>query len=202
MSNPVLKISTSEETRYDFDVAINGLDENSNPEVRFVVESAGFDAAIPCQKGAKGGWSVCIPALPLTEAKGFKVEVIVEGYHFVPVTGGVQLITKPKVGLAETFTAVEQERPSVTASFSAPSEPIIEAEVPLEKKRLLEYADLDRHDRKELSANIKGSAAVLKKAAGLLETLAGRDTISTTALSEVVGLVRKSIASVEVKIYV
>ncbi len=193
----VLKINTNEATRYDFDVAINGLDSSATPEVRFVVEGASFDAAIQCTKSAKGGWEVCIPALPMTEAKGFKVEVIVDGYHFIPVTGKVQLVSTPRVGLAENFRAVQQEKPTVQASFTPKA--VVEAKA--SAKTLLEYQDMSSQERRNLSTSIKGAAHVMKKASSVFESMANRDIASMEALGDTLKLLRKSIASVEMHIY-
>ncbi len=197
MSLPTLKISTSDETRYDFDVSINGL-EDSAPEVRFIVEGGDFDASVACVKSSSG-WSVCIPALPLTEAHGFRVEVVVDGYHFVPVTGDVQLISTPKVGLKETFTAVETVRPSVSASFTGVETVMVETKA--EKKRLIEHADLGSRDRRELSQRMIATATILTKSSKLLEDMVDKEHISTQTVANIFEVVQKSLASVEVKIY-
>lgn len=195
-----LKINTSEETRYDFDVSIDGLDANANPEVRFVIEGESHDTAVKCTKGKLGGWSVVIPPMPLLETSGFKVEVIVDGYYFMPVSGGLQVISPPKVNLKETFTSPIADKPSVSASFSGAMD-IIKETVISEKRTLLEFADLSPKTRRALAADVGTASMVMKRAADLLEIVHGREEINITSLTEIMNIIKKTVASVEVKIY-
>lgn len=198
---PSIRISSTEATKLDFDVSIQGLDETKkkNADVRFVVEGASYDAVIRCTDNGSR-WAVNIPPMPLTEAKKFRVEVIVDEYYFVPVSGNLQVVTPPKV-MAEGFTQTEEKiKPAVSASFGTLTESIVEE--PQAPKTLLEYAAIAEAEQRDLNRAIKGLSVVMKKASDILDESIAAGNISTQTVSNVMGLIEKALASVEVKIYV
>ena len=117
-----IKLSNSKDTELEFDVAIQGLTEETaaKADVRFVIANADgkFNMSVGCVKSQGTKWLARIPAPKLQESsQDFRVEVIVDGYYFEPAAGKLQLISEPTVGITENVSAPV----SVTAAFSQPT---------------------------------------------------------------------------------
>lgn len=186
MTRPSLQIKTNEENNIDFSLSVSGI-QGSEPDVRFVVEGADYAASFPCSRSSDG-WNVIIPKMPLTEAAGFKVEVIVDGYYFVPVEGDVDLVSPPKVAVQEGFASTATTKPTVEATFSA-------APAPKAEKKLVESFEKPA----EISRRIAGTAKVFRSAADVLSEM---ENPTPEQIDKILGLVKKTVASVEVQIYV
>lgn len=126
-----LKINPSKSSTLEFDVMIQGLEESTKPNVRFVVVSSGsdFSYAFNCAKSdKKNQWVVKLPAIPtlMDEDVTFHVEVIVDGYYFEPASGKIDTIGEPAVVFEQVAV-----KPTVTASFvvTQDDEPLAELDV-------------------------------------------------------------------------
>lgn len=197
MAGPTLKINNTKTTDHEFDISVQGLDATSEIDVRFVVESVdGFDASIRCTKTSGQRWAVSIPPMPVCESKSFKVEVIVDGYYFVPASGALQVISPPRVEMSEAMTPMI-EKPSVIANFGMTSSTVSAPE----PKNLVEYSDLGSRQRTDLEKNLRGLSSVMNKASTILDQYLQEGSVDTVSISKVIGLVRQAVTSVEVRIY-
>lgn len=126
-----ISLNPSKPSELDFEVTIQGLDDDELPLVRFVVigESSNYDHSFRCTKieDEKHGWSVKLPTLDHIEgdAAPFRVEVIVDGYYFEPAQGEIAFIKKPDIKIGKK----KASRPTVTTSFKVKQddEPVAEA---------------------------------------------------------------------------
>lgn len=114
-----ISLNPSKPSELDFEVTIQGLDDDEQPLVRFVVigESSNYDHSFRCTKieDEKHGWSVKLPVLDHIEGESapFRVEVIVDGYYFEPAQGDIAFIKKPDIKIGKK----KATRPTVTTSF-------------------------------------------------------------------------------------
>ncbi len=188
MSNqPVIKLHNSKETEFEFNVAIQGHGSESQPMVRFVVENVkGYNVALDCQSTGKDLWSVKVPAIStLEENHNFRVEVIVDGYYFVPTTGLVEVQKAPQVSVRESFktgTDVNADSP----------------------KQLLQYYDLTEAEQDILQSKTKQAGILLQKAGKIME--AGFDAnstkpLDTKSLNKMIEMVKESVDNIKSKLF-
>lgn len=118
-SDPSIKINPHKSADLEFDVVVNGTDDNK-PDVRFVIEDECCDRMYKCVKGeTKNSWCAKLPVLTdlKKESYQFRVEIVVDGYFFTPAKGKLAMVQDPTV----KFQA-ESARPSVTTSFTVKQE--------------------------------------------------------------------------------
>lgn len=195
---PVIRLHNSRETEFEFDVAIQGPSEESKPVVRFVLENVkGYNVAIDCESSGSNKWAVKIPALnQLSENHNFHVEVIVDGYFFVPTAGLVEVTSPPQVAIKESFATKKIEKPMVSATFE-------NVELVPAKKKLVEYQDLDLRDQIALHNQTVKTGAVLTKAGKIMEN--GFDTkqskmLDSKSLSNLIRMIKESLDNINNKI--
>lgn len=126
----VIKVNNTKETNLEFDIAIQGLMEDSNPntDVRFVVKNVNnkYNVSVKCARNENNKWVANLPALQLeSKSQPFQIEVIVDGYYFAPASGTLEVINEPKVKIKEE---ADKKQIKVTASFEGSS--IVEESVP------------------------------------------------------------------------
>jgi hypothetical protein len=119
MTDTTIKLSNSKNTDLEFDVSIQGLNEDTidTADVRFVITNADdrFNMSVKCIKTEGTKWMARIPAPKLQNpTQDFRVEVIVDGYYFEPVAGSLILVSEPTVGITEHVAPTV----SVKAAFS------------------------------------------------------------------------------------
>lgn len=106
---------------FDFKLDVEGIDPK-DALVRFAIDDNGVFHSFACEKGENSVYSVYVPALPFLEKKTYpcKIEVVIDGYFFTPMTGSVVVAERPKV----TITPVpEPEQPQeVTEPKKTPEE--------------------------------------------------------------------------------
>lgn len=115
-STPSIKINPSKNAELEFEVVVKGSNDNSPPDVRFVIEDTSYDRLFKCTRTKKDNqWQVKLPILHdlSDESYTFRVEVVVDGYFFTPATGSMALIRDPDVKFTSPSTP-----PSVTTSFT------------------------------------------------------------------------------------
>lgn len=195
---PVIKLHNAKETEFEFNVAINGPSEEATPVVRFVLENVkGYNVAIDCAQSGDDNWAVKIPALQLLdENHNFHVEVIVDGYFFIPTQGLVEVVQAPQVAIKESFAAQQtQEKPKVTAKFDT----VVET-----KKPLREFYDLTESEQDDLHKKTKQAGLLLQKAGKMME--AGFDQksakpLDTSTLNKMLSIVKESVDSLSTKLF-
>lgn len=105
----IIKVNKNKPTTVDFDLNIEGVDNQKKTTVRLIIEGVvgGCDIAIAATKGNDGQWSVRIPNLKNFEDKKYNVslEVVVDGYHFVPASGELMLVDEPTVKIVSETVA-------------------------------------------------------------------------------------------------
>ena len=195
---PVIKLHNAKETEFEFNVAINGPSEEATPVVRFVLENVkGYNVAIDCAQAGDDNWAVKIPALQnLNENHNFHVEVIVDGYFFIPTQGLVEVVQAPQVAIKESFaTQQTQEKPKVTAKF----ESVVEA-----KKPLRQFYDLTESEQDDLHKKTKQAGLLLQKAGKMMESGFDQKSakpLDTSTLNKMLSIVKESVDSLSTKLF-
>lgn len=195
---PLIKLHNAKETEFEFNVAINGPSEEATPVVRFVLENVrGYNVAIDCSKTAEDNWAVKIPAIQnLNENHNFHVEVIVDGYFFIPTQGLVEVVQAPQVAIKESFTTQQATgKPKVTAKF----EQVTEAK----EQKIREFYDLTESQQDDLDKKTKQAGLLLQKAGKMME--AGFDhnaskPLDTKTLDKMLSIVKECVDSVKTKL--
>lgn len=138
-----------------FDVSIEGLDDNT-PDVRFVISGAtvGYDVTLPCEHVDDNTWVVEVPKLPVKKAAtlSFKIEIVVDGYYFVPAKGEIKATTGPTVSVKNTkVTAIQTIAAESTSHVDLPissssvssavDDPSVDAAREVEEVVPVEYID-------------------------------------------------------------
>lgn len=115
MTEPTIKINPSKPCELEFDVTIQGSDEEK-PVVRFVMSGCeGYDCMFPCEHIEGSKWRANLPVLThfTKPTVHFRVEVIIDGYYFEPADGTVQMMTDPSVKVSS-----KSSKPKVATSFT------------------------------------------------------------------------------------
>lgn len=196
---PLIQLHNAKETEFEFNVAINGLSESTQPIVRFVLENVkGYNVTINCQQLEEGNWSVKVPALKnLNETHNFYVEVLADGYYFIPTTGLVEVVHAPQVTIKENFTIQKvQPKPVVSAKVD-------NVEVQYEPQ-LRQFYDLTEAEQDVLQAKTKQAGILLQKAGKIMESgfdPASHKPLDTATLDKMIGMITESVASIKSKIF-
>ena len=199
MSNqPLIKLHNAKETEFEFNVAINGPSEEATPVVRFVLENVrGYNVAIDCSQTAEDNWAVKIPAIQnLNENHNFHVEVIVDGYFFIPTQGLVEVVQAPQVAIKESFANQQVTgKPKVTAKFEQVTE--------TKEQTIKEFYDLTESQQEDLDKKTKQAGVLLQKAGKMME--AGFDhtaskPLDTKTLDKMLSIVKECVDSVKTKL--
>lgn len=191
---PVIRLHSAKETEFEFDVAIQRPSDDSDPAVRLVIENnKGYNIAIDCESHGNNKWAVTIPALSmLDESRSFHVEVIVDGYFFVPTNGLVEVVSPPKVAIKENFSAAKNDKPQVIATFENKL---------IKKPKLLEYRNMNETDQVKLNQLTIRTGSVLSKAGKIMETGFENKNLDTATLSKLITMVQEGLSTVSSKIF-
>jgi hypothetical protein len=104
----IIKVNKNKPTVVDFDLAIEGIENQKKTTVRLIVEDVlnGCDIAIKATHSKGDTWSVKIPNLKNFTETSYKVslDVIIDGYHFSPATGHMELVDEPVVKIVSEHT--------------------------------------------------------------------------------------------------
>lgn len=97
----IIKVNKNSATNIDFQVEIEGIEEKHSPTVRLVIENvvSGCDVTVAAKHKKDNEWTVTVPNLKNFTKKTYKtyLEVVVDGYHFVPAKGTVEITDDPVV---------------------------------------------------------------------------------------------------------
>lgn len=93
-----LLLNNDQSQTFDFKLDVEGIDPK-DALVRFAIDDNGMFHSFPCEKREDGVYSVYIPAMPFLEKKTYpcKIEVVIDGYFFIPMTGNILVAERPKV---------------------------------------------------------------------------------------------------------
>lgn len=198
MSQPVIKLHNSKDTEFEFDVAIQGPNGDASPVVRFVVENVnGYNVAVECESRGINKWAAHVPAInSLTEDHKFHIEVIVEGYYFVPTEGLIEVVNAPQVEIKENFLPTEMTKPFVSADLSGV---VTESKA----KVLVEYDLLGVKKQKTLNEQTVKTGVILSKAGKLMQAgFEAEKPLDTKNLNSIINLVKESLESLRSKILI
>jgi hypothetical protein len=115
-----ISLNPAKTSELDFEVTVQGLDDDEPPVVRFVIvgNESNYDHSFRCSRieDEKHGWNVKLPVLDHIsgDTVPFRVEVIVDGYYFEPAQGEIAFVKKPDIKIGGKKKAA---RPIVTTSF-------------------------------------------------------------------------------------
>ena len=197
---PLIKLHNTKDTEFEFNVAINGPSDEATPVVRFVIENVkGYNVVVDCAQTADDNWAVKIPALQhLNETHNFHVEVIVDGYFFVPTQGLVEVVQAPQVAIKESFATQQPatEKPKVTAKFE-------KVELVETKKEVRDFYDLTESQQSDLHSKTKQTGVLLQKAGKMMESGFNQKSVKpldTKTLDKMLSIVKESVDSVRSKL--
>jgi len=119
-----VNISYDKKNVLEFDIEITGVDE-TDMEVRFIIEGDGIELGFDSKKISKKTWSVEIPALRILEASQYPyyISVVVDGYAFKGISGSVNILNasniKSSVPVNTTIAAPTAKKKKVTKKVPA-----------------------------------------------------------------------------------
>ena len=89
----IVTISNIKENVLEFDLDIKGIDTD-DISVSFVIETDNMELGFDAKNEKDNKWIVKIPALAFlkTTIYPFHINVVVDGYHFTPLTGSLNVI--------------------------------------------------------------------------------------------------------------
>lgn len=117
MEKPV-NISNDKLNVLEFDIEITGVDE-TDMEVRFVIESDDMDLGFNSKKISQKTWVVEIPAMKILDGASYPyhISVVVDGYAFKGITGNVNILNSDNIkasGVKNTSTSgADDKKPTV-----------------------------------------------------------------------------------------
>jgi hypothetical protein len=198
-----LKVNSHKETEFEFDVQIQGLSEETTnaSDVRFVVVGINgqYDVSVKCAPTPANQWHVRLPCLSLTSVdQPFKIEVIVDGYYFVPVQGTLLVMSEPKVDMGTAVT----NKPVVSATFVQTEVDFVESKQPVKTRRLLETADMNKKLRTDIASKVLVASRIMSKASAMLEESADVENLNSKVIAGTLNTVKQAIELVEIKVYV
>jgi hypothetical protein len=105
----IIKVNKSSTTEIEFEVDVAGLDEPSNKStVRFVIEDAGedYDILVYAKHIKDNTWKLTIPSLAFLKKSTYKsrLEVVLDGYYFVPATATISMTDEPTIKIVSKTT--------------------------------------------------------------------------------------------------
>lgn len=175
MSSISINFNTGYE--FQFDMSIDGMDDHT-PDVHFIISgaTAGYEVSINCEQVDDNTWVVAIPKLPIKKgcSPEFRVEVVIDGYHFVPVTGTIKPVVGPSISIkSDTFKPIKPAKES-----RAPKKP---SPPPVKESVEFDVSELDVED--ELQAP-DGGVEYMEPSNSSDEALSDDEVVDDEALSD------------------
>lgn len=173
MSATIVTITNKKKNELEFEIEVEGLTVEPS-DIRFVIETSEMDYAFKCSKKKGNTCTVSIPALSQLEKTmyPFRIEVVIDGYHFTPMKGQVNVVgsfdvyaTEPK---NKTVAPPKKKEEKKTVESAGPiakiakkadekKKPVSEDINPTEKSVLdLSLVDADKLV-KDAITNLKGA---------------------------------------------
>lgn len=87
----------------EFDVTIEGVNTSNAMEVYFAIETTEFCMEFKCEHKEGNKWVVSLPVLSQLEKETypFIIEVIADGFYFVPVKGSLNVVGSAEVYISK-----------------------------------------------------------------------------------------------------
>ncbi len=92
MSENIIALANKKKNEIEFEMEVEGLTVAPS-DIRFIIETDVMEYAFKCSKKKGKLYKVTIPPLPQLEKTlyPFKIEAVIDGYHFTPMTGQVNV---------------------------------------------------------------------------------------------------------------
>jgi len=100
-SQSIINVKKNAPTTIEFKLDVTGVEEAKKTQTSLVIEGVlnGCDICVKAEHKKDDIWSVTIPNLKnfTKESYGVRLEVVVDGYHFVPAQGKMVIVDNPVV---------------------------------------------------------------------------------------------------------
>lgn len=114
MAESVL-ISNVKENILEFDAEVKGI-KDPKMSVNFVIKTKGVSLSFTAKQEKGSTWSVVVPPIKMLEVGDthpYVITVDVEGYHFEPLTGEVQVVSEIKPRVSKPAIKREEKKAEV-----------------------------------------------------------------------------------------
>jgi hypothetical protein len=121
-----INLSLGRENDFDVDIHITGLSESvsADPRVTMTIDAGAYSIGLPARRIGIGKYSVSAPVLEGILPEGehdMRVEVVIDGRHFVPITDTVRARPDPRATSAtvrESSVPMPRKKPAVAAALT------------------------------------------------------------------------------------
>lgn len=160
-----LQINLNRGTNFEFELSISGISGDS-AKVSFGIEATNFTVCFPCTRGDDGNWSVSIPSLEKFLEEGnytYTITLVVDGYHFAPVTGTAHVAPVAEVKGSTPHSKVEVSFGGLKATDEKTGDEVeVEVETEKAEEAAVEKAE-DKEDKKASKKKVKKKVKEAKK---------------------------------------
>lgn len=153
-----LQINLNRGTNFEFELSISGISGDS-AKVSFGIESTNFTVCFPCTRGDDGNWSVSIPSLEKFLDEGnytYTITLVVDGYHFAPVTGTAHVAPVAEVKGSTPHSKVEVSFGGLKATDDKTGDEVeVEAKTEKAEEKAVEKAEKKVTKKKPAKKKVK-----------------------------------------------
>lgn len=102
MSENIVTLTNKKSNELEFEMEVEGLSVKPS-DIRFIIETSEMDYAFKCTQKKGKTCTVTIPPLPHLEKTmyPFRIETVIDGYHFTPMKGQVNVTSSFDVYASE-----------------------------------------------------------------------------------------------------
>lgn len=112
-SRSVINVKKNAPTTIEFNLDVSGVDEVKKTQTALVIENVmnGCDVCVKAKHIKDNVWSVTVPNLKnfTKESYSVRLEVVVDGYHFVPAQGKMVITDNPVVEVVSEHKIVSDD---------------------------------------------------------------------------------------------
>ncbi len=92
MSDNILALTNQKKNEIEFELEVDGLTVAPS-NIRFIIETSEMEYAFNCTKKKGKVYKVTVPPLPQLEKTlyPFRIEAVIDGYHFIPMEGQINV---------------------------------------------------------------------------------------------------------------
>jgi len=209
----LISISNVKENILDFEVDITNI-ETKDMCVYFVIEASEMDLKFECKRveNSKRSWTVIIPPLEMLETTtyNFHIDIIVDGYHFCPMNGNINVVgthdvyvSRPKLVLnpSNVNKSINQAKEPIKTDNESIKEPIKKVKEPAKKvkepvKKVKEPVKKVKEPVKKVKEPVKENSKSSSKDSKIREILSNLYDTPPSKLTEQENIDNKSITTV------